>query len=102
MSIPLCLTDHGADGHYPQQPYNGHPGGSYPQPQGQPIINNYYGGHPGQGAVPVVQQPSGGSGGSFLQTALAAGTGSVVGSVAGNALYDALKPSGTICPLLTY
>lgn len=69
---------------YPQQPHYNPNGGAqgFVPSGGQPVINNYY----GQPAQPVVQQ-SGGSGG-FLQTALAAGAG----SLAGNALYGALKP----------
>lgn len=78
---------------YPQQPaYHPNPAGGYPGappqqgfvPSGQPVVNNYYGSQPQQ---PVIQS-GGSSGGSFLQTALAAGAG----SLAGNALYGAFKP----------
>lgn len=69
---------------YPQQPY--HPGqgapqgGFVPNNQPTPVINNFYG---------QPQSGGGSSSGGFLQTALAAGAG----SLAGNALYGALKPS---------
>lgn len=85
--------NNGAGSGYPQQQYNPNQAGAYPgggQPsyvpnaQQPPVINNFYG-QPGQ---PQQQQTGGSSGGGFLQTALAAGAG----SLAGNALYGALKP----------
>lgn len=73
---------------YPQQTYanpiGGYPGGApnYAQNVPQPsVTNNFYPGAPQQSS-------GGGGGGGFLQTALAAGAG----SLAGNALYGALKP----------
>lgn len=70
---------------YPQQTYQASPNGATnfaPSGQQAPVVNNYYG-QP-QGVAPS----SGGGGSSFLGTALAAGAG----SLAGNALYGALKP----------
>lgn len=77
---------HNAGANYPQQQYNpngAHSGGAsfVPNNQPTPVINNFYG-------QPQSGGSSGGGGGGFLQTALAAGAG----SLAGNALYGALKP----------
>lgn len=80
--------DAGAGAGYPQQTYANPIGGyqgappnyahNVPQPS---VTNNFYPANPQQSS-------GGGGGGGFLQTALAAGAG----SLAGNALYGALKP----------
>lgn len=77
---------HNTGANYPQQQFNpngAHSGGAsfVPNNQPTPVINNFYG-------QPQSGGSSGGGGGGFLQIALAAGAG----SLAGNALYGALKP----------